>query len=79
VAEARPFTPHLTLGRVRDAATPAEHAAVGQAVATSPAPRSAAWPVEELALMASTLGPRGAAYSVVGRWQLGGATALDGG
>jgi RNA 2',3'-cyclic 3'-phosphodiesterase len=76
VAEARPFTPHVTLGRVRDTATPAERAAVGQAVAATPAPPLAAWPVDDLALMASTLGPRGATYRAVGRWRLGSGAAV---
>jgi 2'-5' RNA ligase len=79
VAEARPFTPHLTLGRVGDAATPAERTAVGQAAASSPAPPSAAWPVDDLALMASTLGPRGATYRAVGRWRLGSDAAVENG
>lgn len=72
VAEARPFAPHLTLGRVRTAATPAERAALGRAVLAAPAPAAVAWPVEELALMASTLSRGGATYQVVGQWRLGG-------
>jgi 2'-5' RNA ligase len=69
-AEIRSFTPHLTLGRVHDGATPAERAAIGTAVAQATPPASAVWPVEELTLMASTLGPRGATYRVVERWRM---------
>jgi 2'-5' RNA ligase len=72
-AEERAFAPHLTLGRVRNEATPAERAAIGRAVLAATAPASVAWPVEEVVLMASTLSRRGATYRPIARWRLGGA------
>jgi 2'-5' RNA ligase len=71
-AEERAFAPHLTLGRVRNEATPAERAAIGRAVLAATAPASVAWPVEELVLMASTLSRSGATYRPIARWRLGG-------
>jgi 2'-5' RNA ligase len=69
-AEARPFAPHLTLGRLRPAATPDELARTGQAVLSQPALAPVAWPVAEMALMESRLGRTGATYHTVGRWPL---------
>jgi 2'-5' RNA ligase len=72
-AETRAFRPHLTLGRLRDEATNDERAAVGQAVQTVAPPPAAAWTVDELALMVSTLSRAGAVYHAAGRWRLDGA------
>jgi 2'-5' RNA ligase len=68
-AEARPYAPHLTLGRVRPSATPAERRVIGQAVASAQLPTTD-WPVLEMALMRSNLSQSGATYAVVGRWSL---------
>ena len=35
VPESRPFTPHLTLARLRDGATPDERQSLGQLIATT--------------------------------------------
>jgi len=60
-ADARPFSPHLTIGRVR---TPA--AAVGRAIRTAlerqPAPAFFPFPVNRLTLYQSRLSPRGPEY-----------------
>ncbi len=67
--EARPFRPHLTLGRVRETASePALRRlseALGQAVVTR-----VVWPVSEIALMRSTLTPQGAIYHRLARIRL---------
>jgi RNA 2',3'-cyclic 3'-phosphodiesterase len=70
-AEARPFAPHLTLGRVRDGATPEERARLGRLVGAARPPAPAAWPVADLVLVSSRLGRAGPTYRVVGRWHLG--------
>ncbi|MGH9082735.1 MAG: 2'-5' RNA ligase family protein, partial [Acidimicrobiales bacterium] len=54
-----PFTGHLTLARARGGRR-VPPALVGQSVA-------AAWPVEEVRLVASTLGPGGSRYTTVAR------------
>jgi 2'-5' RNA ligase len=76
-ADARPFAPHLTIGRARDSATPAERAMIGDAAMAATAPAAVAWPVEELALMSSTLGRSGAVYRAVGRWRLGSGSLVN--
>jgi 2'-5' RNA ligase len=73
--ETRAFRPHLTLGRLRDEATNDERVAVGQAVQAVAPPPPVAWPVDELALMVSTLSRGGAVYHAAGRWRLGGVDA----
>ena len=61
-AELRPFQPHITLGRVRQGAKPGAFAALERLAG------AVAWegvaPVDSVDLMASVLGPGGAAYSV---------------
>lgn len=69
--EVRPFTAHLTLGRVPDMVRPAERATVGRSITATTAPDPVAWPVDELALMQSQLSPGGAGYTMVGHWPLG--------
>ncbi len=61
--EKRPFQPHLTLGRVRETATPAERAAIGGLPASWPAKTSPPFQVASASLMQSHLGPGGARYS----------------
>jgi len=62
-SEGRPFSPHLTLGRVRQEAGNAERLAVGAAVAAAAAPPPIAFELDEVSLMLSELSPRGARYS----------------
>lgn len=61
----RPFRGHLTLARLRPARSPAARA--------QPAPLAvdARWPVDEVALVRSTLTPQGARYATVARVPLG--------
>ncbi len=61
--ENRPFQPHLTLGRVRETATPEQRAAIGALPATWPSATSRSFPVTAVSLMQSHLGPGGARYS----------------
>ncbi|MEO6461879.1 MAG: RNA 2',3'-cyclic phosphodiesterase [Candidatus Eisenbacteria bacterium] len=67
----RPFTPHLTTGRVREPGAAAVAAATGRFLgATFP---GAAFEVAELVLVASTLAPGGSRYEPLERAALGGA------
>lgn len=68
-AAERPFRPHLTLGRLRDART--DVAAVVAAQATTV---WGAWRVDELRLMRSQLDPQGAIHTPLLRAAIGGAT-----
>jgi 2'-5' RNA ligase len=59
----RPFHPHLTLGRVRREATPAEQARLGAQLGAIAVP-SLAWRVEHVALVESELRATGPRYTV---------------
>jgi 2'-5' RNA ligase len=61
--EARPFEPHLTLGRLRPQASPAERAGVGRVLGQVWAPDPVAFEVDQVSLMLSELGPGGARYT----------------
>ena len=70
--ETRPFVPHVTLGRLR---APARLSAGDLAAAVPRAPDaawSAAFPVTELGLFASSLRPAGAVYERLDRFPLAG-------
>ena len=60
-----PFTPHLTLARVRDDAAPAARAALGDDVARLPDDERARLSVDGVSLVHSTLTPRGSRYDVL--------------
>jgi 2'-5' RNA ligase len=61
--ESRGFTPHLTLGRVRQEAPTRVKAALGEAIETSSAPRSLSFEAIAASVMRSQLSPRGAVYT----------------
>jgi 2'-5' RNA ligase len=61
--EGRPFTPHLTLGRVREMASRAERRALGEAVGRLKAEASVPMEVSSVSLMRSQLTPAGAIYT----------------
>lgn len=63
VAENRAFTPHLTLGRVRDNATPDERREIAGVVKDKKIDYEAVFTLRELSLMKSTLTPTGAIYN----------------
>ena len=70
--EARPFSPHLTLGRVHQDASPAERQALGEAVqALGHLPRVEFY-VEAVSLIRSELRPGGAIYTRLASFPLAG-------
>ncbi len=60
--EKRAFTPHLTLGRVRETAPPDHLAAIGQLPSSLPPTVSPPFRVTSISLIQSVLGPGGATY-----------------
>jgi len=70
-AEARGFSPHVTIGRVRESVHPAERQRIGEALARSSLRGGQAWPVASVNLVRSTLAPSGAVYTVVASATLG--------
>lgn len=69
--ETRAFSPHFTLARVRETASPEERRAIGEAVRRVPGPQSQRFEVAELSLMRSELSPRGARYTRIAAFPLG--------
>lgn len=63
--EARGFSPHLTLGRVRDGTPPRERTDLGKKLGAMVMPKGIAIPVTRVCLMKSTLTPRGPLYNPV--------------
>lgn len=61
--ETRPFTPHLTLARIRDRATPEECENLGQLVASTSFETGCSLEVNSVKLMRSQLTREGAIYS----------------
>ena len=71
-SERRPFTPHLTLGRVRDGVRASQVRGVSEAIAATTVERRAELPVREVSLMQSDLRPSGAVYTRLYAATLGG-------
>ena len=69
--ERRPFTPHLTLGRVRDGVLASQVRGVSEAVAATTVERRAELSVREVSLMQSDLRPSGAVYTRLYAAELG--------
>lgn len=63
VTESRPFTPHLTLARVRDRATPDERQNLGQLIASTSLETAYSLDVDSVHLMRSQLTGEGPVYS----------------
>lgn len=62
--ETRPFTAHLTLGRIARNATAAEQAAIRLALQAAPTPPHLTWQAETVTLFESQLLPAGPSYTV---------------
>jgi 2'-5' RNA ligase len=62
-AENRPFTAHLTLGRLREGTTREERLRFGEVVASTQAEDMPSFEVDTISLMRSQLRPSGAIYS----------------
>ncbi len=69
--EGRPFTPHLTLGRVRETATPVERQSLGDAAGRIEVDISAGINAETVCLMQSQLTPKGSIYTRLAEIGLG--------
>ena len=63
VPESRPFTPHLTLARLRDRVTPEERHSLGQLIASTNLEAAYSLDVDSIHLMRSQLTREGAVYS----------------
>jgi 2'-5' RNA ligase len=68
--EARPFTPHLTLGRIRDNAGPDKRQSLGQLVARAAVESETRLEVNSVHLIKSQLTPQGPVYSRIGSVEL---------
>ncbi len=65
--EDRPFSPHLTLGRVRRDASRSAVQTLGAVMASATAPPPVTWTVTEVGLFRSELKPTGAVYTLLHR------------
>jgi 2'-5' RNA ligase len=65
--ERRPFSPHLTLGRVKDGVVGPRLAEIGRAVETASTSSAAAMDVRDWCLFRSVLRPGGSEYTVLHR------------
>ena len=68
--ESRPFTPHLTLGRVRDEARPNERQRLGKLLTEISFTASKTVAVTEINLLKSQLTPAGAIHTIIGTVKL---------
>lgn len=75
-AEERPFTPHLTLARLRDGTPPQERRRAGEALRRLAGQEQAPLRVDGVSLMRSVLRPEGAVYSRLHRAALTGASPI---
>lgn len=69
--EDRAFTPHLTIGRVREGADPVLKRELGREIEGSGSPFFGSFVVSSISLMRSQLTPKGAVYSELGSFLLG--------
>jgi len=72
--ETRPFSPHLTLGRVNDRISPAERQTLADLLERAEAGELGVVPVEEIVLFQSELRPDGAIHTALARGRLAAAS-----
>jgi 2'-5' RNA ligase len=72
--ETRPFSPHLTLGRVNDRISPAERQTLADLLDRTGVGVLGVVPVQEIVLFQSELRPEGAVYTALARAKLTGAS-----
>jgi 2'-5' RNA ligase len=70
--ESRPFSPHLTLGRVNKTVSPAERQKLAEVIARTQVARLGVVPVHEVVLFQSDLRPTGPIYTALARAGLAG-------
>jgi 2'-5' RNA ligase len=70
-SENRPFSPHLTLARVRDEASAADKKRLGQAISSTTCKTDCPIPVRQVSLIKSQLTPAGSIYTVLSSATLG--------
>ena len=70
-SENRPFSPHLTLARVRDEASAADKKSLGQAISSTTCKTDCPIPVRQVSLIKSQLTPAGPIYTVLSSATLG--------
>ena len=73
--ENRRFSPHLTLGRIRDKATPGDRRRLGEAVNSLKTEAASPFKINAINLMRSTLTREGALYTCLASVTLGGGLA----
>jgi len=71
--EARPFSPHLTLGRVQDRVSDGVRRRIGAAVSSTSLGPAESWLVDSVHLVRSHLAPGGATYTTLASASLGSA------
>ena len=69
-SENRRFSPHVTLGRVRDGTRPGDRYRIGEALGRVAVEDVPSWQVETVNLMRSTLTPAGAIYTPLAKISL---------
>ena len=70
--EQRPFSPHLTLGRVRRDVSEGQLRRIGEVMSSTEIPSVPAWPADTVNLMRTELDPAGSRHYLVGSAPIGG-------
>jgi len=70
--EQRPFSPHLTLGRVRREVNDGQVRKIGSVMSSAEPPAAVAWAADTVNLMRTELDPAGSRHYLVGSASLGG-------